>query len=35
MEQQGVFIAIVIAESLLALIAGWWFRKGKWKLMEV
>lgn len=35
LEQNGVYLAIVIAESLLALLAFWWFRKGHWKLMKV
>ncbi len=35
LDQTGVYLAIVVAESLLALIAYWWFRKGHWKLMKV
>jgi putative MATE family efflux protein len=35
MNQQGVFIAIVIAESIMTLTAWVVFRKGKWKLKEV
>ena len=31
----GVFIAITTAEILLAVIAILWFRKGKWKTVEV
>jgi Na+-driven multidrug efflux pump len=31
----GVFIAITAAEVLLAIIAIVWFRKGKWKTVEV
>jgi len=33
--EQGVYYAIIIAESLMALSAVWFFRKGKWKLKEV
>lgn len=31
----GVFLAIVLAEVLISVIAIIWFRKGKWKLKEV
>jgi Na+-driven multidrug efflux pump len=32
---KGVFIAITLAEVLLAVIAMVWFKKGKWKQVEV
>lgn len=35
MEQSGVYIAIVIAESTMTLIAFLLFRRGRWKLREV
>ncbi len=35
MKLTGVAVAIVIAESLVALISLWYFRKGKWKLEKV
>lgn len=35
MGLKGASFAIVIAESFLALIAFWLFRRGKWKLREV
>lgn len=31
----GVYLAITIAEALIAVVSMWWFRKGKWKLVEV
>lgn len=35
LEEQGVYVAIVIAETVLALTALYLFRKGKWKEMVV
>lgn len=35
MAEVGVFYAIVIAESIMAAMGIWLFRKGKWKLKEV
>jgi putative MATE family efflux protein len=31
----GIFAAIPIAETAIALCAWWWFRKGKWKTVQV
>ncbi len=34
-EEKGIFYAIVIAESIMASLGIWLFRKGKWKLKKV
>lgn len=31
----GVFVAITLAEVLLSLTSIWWFKKGKWKTVQV
>ncbi len=35
LDEYGVYAAIIIAESMMTLIAIWLFRKGKWKLQKV
>jgi len=35
MGPMGVFIAIPVAEAVIALIYVWFFRKGKWKLVKI
>lgn len=35
MQQTGVFVAIVIAESSMTAVTWWIFRKGRWKLKQV
>ncbi len=35
LNENGVYTAIIIAESCMTLIAMWLFKKGKWKLQEV
>lgn len=34
-EEFGVFLSIVVAESLLGVLGIWMFRKGRWKLRKV
>lgn len=34
-HEQGVYMSIVISESIMTLIAFWYFRAGKWKLKSV
>jgi putative MATE family efflux protein len=35
MKATGAFIAIPVAETLIALASWYWFRKGKWRLVKV
>lgn len=35
MKATGAFLAVPIAETAIALIAFWYFKRGKWKLVEV
>jgi Na+-driven multidrug efflux pump len=34
-QQNGVYYAILVGEAVLAAIAFWWFKKGKWKEVKV
>lgn len=34
-QQNGVYYGILIGEAVLAAIAFWWFKKGKWKEVKV
>jgi Na+-driven multidrug efflux pump len=31
----GIFVAIPVAETAIALLAFWWFKRGKWKTLSV
>ena len=33
--ENGVYYSIIIAETIMSLIAMWFFKKGKWKFKEV
>jgi len=35
LKATGAFIAVPVAETLIALIAWYYFRKGKWKTISV
>ena len=35
LKTTGAFMAVPIAETLIALVAWYYFRKGKWKLIQV
>jgi len=35
LKENGVFISIVVAETVLAILAFYFFKKGKWKLKQV
>lgn len=35
LKENGVFISIVVAETILAMLAFYFFKKGKWKLKQV
>ena len=35
LREVGVFIAVTLAESILAVLAMWYFRQGKWKTAQV
>lgn len=35
LDSSGVYIAIMLAESLIAVVGYWVFRKGKWKVTQV